>query len=627
MARASKAAKAPPTPYEGALPDTEDFRDRRYVASLVNVPPRLPLKIYRKLAIPILDQGQERSCTGFGLATVAHYLLRRRPIDADKRPVSPRMLYEMAKRYDEFPGENYQGSTARGAMKGWHKHGVCSEALWPYIAGDDRCALTAARARDALRRPLGAYFRVDAKDLAEMHCAIAEVGILYVTAHVHDGWHEVSPQGFIPWSKDVIGAHAFAIVGYDEDGFWLQNSKGRTWGLDGFAHLSYEDWLTNAQDAWVARLGVPIRLQEEDGVAVGDGRGHQPQRFAALRPHVVSLGERGLPRRTGTYATSADDIATILGAEVPHVIAGWKRPRILLYAPSELAEENVVLRRLGDWRSELLRSEVYPLALLGEAGFLGRLSALLGPASDTAPPTPHNATTAAAKLRRAGGRALWQRLAEGGMLATAATAGGARLVAQLLAKLAAKRETLELHLLAHGTGALRLLPLLPFLTGAGKLTAPYEAATGLGCRIASLTLWAPLASVEQSKAMLLPALASAAIGRLTLFTLSPPAEEADTVAGLYPHSLAMLVANALGPSPHLPHHGGGEALLGIGRCIAGNATLKGLFVNAQVNRWVVAPGDGSAARHHDDFSTDSMTLQTTLARILKGKPFPARRRR
>lgn len=29
----------------------------------------------------------------------------------------------MARRYGEWPGENYEGSSARGAMKGWHQHG------------------------------------------------------------------------------------------------------------------------------------------------------------------------------------------------------------------------------------------------------------------------------------------------------------------------------------------------------------------------------------------------------------------------------------------------------------------------------------------------------------------------
>src|SRR5262245_12947556 len=115
-----------------ARPDTLDFRDKMYVPSLIEVPTHISLDEYKKKKLQVLDQGKEGACTGFGLATVANYLLTCRQVVPDSNPVSPRMLYEMARRYDEWPGENYSGSSARGAMKGWHKHGVCSELDWPY---------------------------------------------------------------------------------------------------------------------------------------------------------------------------------------------------------------------------------------------------------------------------------------------------------------------------------------------------------------------------------------------------------------------------------------------------------------------------------------------------------------
>jgi len=42
------------------------------------------------------------------------------------------MLYSMARRYDEFPGDPDidTGSSLRGAIKGWYKHGACSDRLW-----------------------------------------------------------------------------------------------------------------------------------------------------------------------------------------------------------------------------------------------------------------------------------------------------------------------------------------------------------------------------------------------------------------------------------------------------------------------------------------------------------------
>ena len=96
-----------------ARPDHADFRDRLYLATLVNVPAKIPLSEYRERKVPVLDQGEEGACTGFGLATVAHYLLRTRRGGSSSTRVSPRMFYEMAKRYDEWPGTRYEGSSAR----------------------------------------------------------------------------------------------------------------------------------------------------------------------------------------------------------------------------------------------------------------------------------------------------------------------------------------------------------------------------------------------------------------------------------------------------------------------------------------------------------------------------------
>jgi hypothetical protein len=76
----------------------------------------------------------EGACTGFALSAVVNYQLAQRNLITARnreRAVSPRILYEMARRYDEWPGEEYEGSSARGAMKGWVVHGVCKQSSWP----------------------------------------------------------------------------------------------------------------------------------------------------------------------------------------------------------------------------------------------------------------------------------------------------------------------------------------------------------------------------------------------------------------------------------------------------------------------------------------------------------------
>jgi hypothetical protein len=64
----------------------------------------------------VLDQGQTNACTGSALASVVYQLQRSaKPNPAECR-VSPFMLYSMARRYDEFPGnpDAETGSSARG---------------------------------------------------------------------------------------------------------------------------------------------------------------------------------------------------------------------------------------------------------------------------------------------------------------------------------------------------------------------------------------------------------------------------------------------------------------------------------------------------------------------------------
>jgi hypothetical protein len=534
------------------------------------------------------------------------------------------MFYEMAKRYDDWAGEQHQGSSCRGAVKGWDKHGICSETLWPYLIGDDVCVLTEARAGDALTRPLGAYFRVGAKDLAAMHSALAEVGILYVMAGVHEGWHNVAKDGSIPWPMDHIGAHAFAIVAYDEHGFWVQNSKGPGWGLEGFARLSYEDWLANGQDVWIVRLGVPIAVR---GRTAGDS--HSAHAFAARRPHIVSLSKEGRPRRTGTYATSRDDIAALIETELPAATKRWKKKRVLLYAPSGLGDPKAALQRFDAWREMLLEAEIYPLMLDWASGFAPALGEILAQAKKDLPAKPagKRAKSAAARdlaaerldkalapiVRREGGERLWAELRAHAAATTADEAGGLRFVAQRLAALAAKHPKIELHLVGHSLGALLLAGLVPLLTGTGAMPKAYGKVAGLGAKVASCTLWAPAITVARFKETLGPAIKEGTIGRFTLVTLSDTAEKNDTCGDIYNKSLLYLVANALERTP---------GILGLELALKADSAMKKLLRNGR-NEWIVASGAAKAdrdprstARHHDDFAGDVPTLQATVDVIL-----------
>lgn len=277
--------------YKGKLFDVRkdrlDLRDRTYRPVLKSLPKSYPnvthidevIKCYRADEM-VLDQGEDGACTGYALAAVINYLIWEKkirdnyldflenPLVVKSQQVSPTMLYNLARIYDEWDGEDYEGSSCRGAMKGWHKHGVCSKAYWT----EDMEEPKRGWEKESIKKPLGAYYRVDKESINDMQSALCEVGALYVSATVHDGWWEILDQDFkeredinrdvphIPYDPFPKGNHAFVIVGYTSHGFIVQNSWGQKWGNCGFGVLTYKDWLDHGLDAWVAVMGVPIEM-------------------------------------------------------------------------------------------------------------------------------------------------------------------------------------------------------------------------------------------------------------------------------------------------------------------------------------------------------------------------------
>ncbi len=657
----------PPSPrLFDARPDTADFRDKMFEPTLVDVPTKVPLEDYLALGVPVLDQGCDGACTAFGLATVAHTLLRRRRPRASDDTVSTRMLYDMARRYDEWQGETYSGSSCRGAMKGWHRHGVCAEKLWPYTPGLHVEPYTEARARDALRNPLGAYFRVNHRDLVAMHAAFNEGGVLYASCAVHEGWIEPPANGRIEWSgQQEIGYHAFAIVAYDSDGFWIQNSWGEGWGRGGCGWVSYDEWLERGTDAWVARLAVPVQLMRAQSAAVSNSplaRQSMGYAQADLRPHVVSIGNDGRLRDSGRFGNTQEDIRNLVRHDMRERTKGWKKKRILLYAHGGLVPEEAAIQRVADYRETMLRQEIYPLCFVWKTDFWTTLGNIL---KDAARPRSEGLVEKAKDLlldrlddtleplaRALGGRAVWNEMKENATLATTAIArgpngdmvecGGAAQVARLLNEWMQEDEDVELHLGAHSAGSILLAPVLQLLTRPGQIIGgPAHGMLGMGARVETVTLWAPAITMEQFMLAYVPAFESRAVRRAALFTLTDEAEQDDHCARVYNKSLLYLVAHALEQQGRswidrrLRH---GTPLAGMARFIIaaepadqayGYERVHALLKSGRMD-WVQSPNDrvtgdpaASKASTHGGFDDDGTVLEATVARILGKAASPA----
>jgi hypothetical protein len=611
-----------------------------FEATLNEVPLSIDLDTYKKLKVPVLDQGQEGACTGFGLATVANYLLRKRATFPDINAVSARMFYQMAKRYDEWPGEDYSGSSARGAMKGWYKHGVCSDKCWPYKINENDTRLTEARTSDALQRPLGAYYRVNHKDLIAMHSAMAEVGILYATATVHEGWSNVGRDGIITLTDKILGGHAFAVVAYDERGFWIQNSWGKGWGNSGFGLISYDDWLLNASDVWVARLGAPVKLAKTTSIAISHSAAAEKSdaySYSDLRPHLISIGNDGLLNQGGDYGTSPDEVKSIFEEDFPRVTKDWKKKRLLLYAHGGLVSEKAAVQRLADYRSALLKAEVYPISFIWHSDAWSTLTDVLQDALNKRKPEGFLDSAKDFLLDRlddtlepiariATGKLQWDEMKENALMATQQQQGGARLALQHIKNLAIEYgNKLEIHVVGHSAGSIFHAPLIQLLTTAGKITTgPVKGEQGMGLPIASCTLWAPACTVDLFKEAYLPAINSGAIGRFALFTLTDDAERDDHCAHIYHKSLLYLVSNAFESKLRLPMQADGIPIVGMQKFVQKDPDLKKLFKPGGRADHILAPNTeakGSVSRStcssHGGFDDDEATVNATLGRILQ----------
>lgn len=679
-AATSKGGNGEPAMLDGfqlnAYPDAIDFRDLMYVPTLVEVDEELPLDQYIEEATRgkniklILNQGREGACTGFGLAAVVHYLLRTRDRNPDETLVSARMLYESARRYDEWPGEDYSGSSARGAMKGWHKHGVCTEVKWPYDPNNPGEGLTPDRAREAIKRPLGAYFRVDHKDLVAMHAAITEVGILYATAGVHKGWSGIGSDGKIEYTDQKLGGHAFAIVAYDTEGFWIQNSWDTGWGKDGFGHISYADWLENGTDVWVARLAVPITLAETasaKSASVLASRSEQSM-SADVRPHLISIGNDGVLRTSGAFGTSVSDVERLVTKDFVEITKGWKRRRILLYAHGGLVGEKGAIQRTSEYLKPLLENEIYPVAFIWKTDAWSTITNIIKDAFSRRRP---EGILDAAKdfmldrlddtlepLARLPGKAMWDEMKENGLLASTRVpmaeeeqdledndeltddereairksrmTGGARQFLDHLTSVLAgpAGKNIEIHVAGHSAGSIFMAPVVERLTAPlGKMT---DGGPGMGRTISTCTLWAPACTAALFEEKYLPAIKRQAIEDFDLYTLTDAAERDDNCAGIYHKSLLYLVAHSFEDKASVPiFRPKGTPILGMQRTIDDSTTLKRLF-NGKTIRHILAPNavgetgnNSSTASHHGDFDDDKPTTRSLLLRILGKDKAPA----
>lgn len=607
--------------------DSVDFRDRIYQPAL------LPLrreKLPEPRFINIRNQSREGSCTGFGLAAVIDYLGTERTAGegGDFPAASARMLYEMAKLHDRWPGEEYEGSSIRGAMKGWHKNGVCPEKDWKYQVNNPGY-LTHKRRVAALQCPLGSYYRVMPRR-SDLHAALNEVPAILVAARTHAGWNRPRDDGVIEYGpgSEEQGGHAFAIIGYTDKGFIIQNSWDKSWGglelegevRGGLAIWTYRDFEDNLWDAWVARMALPVASLSE--LASG--------RFEAL-PGGTKRVERGPPRESiaGHYIHIDDgqfdpkgDYPSSLG-EVKETIASafnGEAEHVLLYAHGGVNRVKGAAARAGKWRRAFKDNNIHEIHLIWETGIIAELRDVLLGKEDFAEERAGGVSDWTdgwlERLTQPVGHALWNEIQSDAEIAfleelpdTSRTPAGTNtlsLIRDANQDLPQEKRP-KLHLAGHSAGSILFSHLLSRWKVLGGQT------------IDSLILFAPACTHRLVQEHIAPALdrQDSGVRELHHFLLTEDAELDDNVARVYRKSLLYLVSRAYQRKTGKP-----VPLMGMDMFSSAlEDILSGLPYHAHR-----APDRNGTTRStsHGGFDNDLATMNTMLSLVLgtnSEKPF------
>ena len=586
--------------------DPPDIRDRMYEPALIQLRPEMD----NRRADLVLNQHSEGACTGFGLAAVINLLSNRR--DPDFLRVSTRMLYEMAKKHDEWPGENYDGSSCRGAIRGWKNMGVCSDALWPYLPPDDR--LTIERARAARHNALGAYYRLR-PEISDYHAALNETGAIYVSATVHEGWWQpvADADGGIPHiaaGQPPSGGHAFAIVGYNRDGFIVQNSWGAGWGQDGFAMWLYEDWLENIMDGWVFRLGLPV--PQIFGLTAGSteiARGVEaerkpPPKRSEIAGHFVHF-ENGRYKQKGDYWSTTEDIHQT----AQQIAANDKYGHLLIYAHGGLNAPKASARRIRALKDGFTRNGVYPFHIMYDTGLAETLKDVakqaLGFVEERAGGFVDWWDNLIEDAVRKPVTPLWKEMKRDALLPFVELTDGqdGDGIDTINAFAAALNGTgKSIHLAGHSTGGVLMGHLLKALD---KLEITDV--------IRTCSLMAPACTTEFYDEYYRPRLgkggdAVVKLPKMTVYNLTDELEKDDNVAYAYRKSLLYLVSRALERQREMP-------LLGMQKYstkLSAKPGLKFVYSDGRSGR--------STSRSHGGFDNDAPTMNDILATVLGAPP-------
>lgn len=156
-----------------------------------------------------LDQGSEGACAGMAVSHEA----AARPVEiAGINADVARQVYRRAQQIDDWPGEDYSGTSVLAAMKAGTERGWYAEYRWSF-------------------------------DIDDLVLAVGHAGPAVLGTPWFEGMCETDAKGFIHPTGKQVGRHAYCLRGVNlkRGAGLIRNSWGNRWGVNGDCWILLDD--------------------------------------------------------------------------------------------------------------------------------------------------------------------------------------------------------------------------------------------------------------------------------------------------------------------------------------------------------------------------------------------------